>query len=106
MSLSRAIAPIASTLIADAQVAQIGQRVDVDEDGGTRESKPHRRNEALAAGQHTGLGPMLLQVRERLVCGVGPKVIEGCRNHVANLLPRTADVAMPRERRKDDPEEN
>ena len=31
---------------------------------------------------------MLLQVRERLVCRVGPEVIEGCRNHVANLLPR------------------
>ena len=31
---------------------------------------------------------MLLQMCDRFVCGVGPNVIEGCRNHVANLLPR------------------
>ena len=60
-------------LIADAQVVQIGQRVDVDQDGGTRESKPHGRNEALPAGQHAGLGPVLLQMRERFVCRCGPE---------------------------------
>jgi hypothetical protein len=74
-------------LIGDAQVPQVGQRVDVDQDGGTRESKPHGRNEALSASQNTGLSPMLLQICKRLVCGVGPKVIEGCGNHVANLPP-------------------
>ncbi len=74
-------------VIADAQVTEIGQGVDVDQDGRTRQSKPHGRNQALPAGQHPGLGPVLLQMRERLVCRVGPKVIEGCRNHVANLLP-------------------
>jgi hypothetical protein len=47
---------------------------------------------------------MLLQICERLVCGVGPKVIEGCRNHVANLPPRQCRVATLHERRKGDPE--
>ena len=75
-------------LISHTQLAQIGQRVDVDQDGRAREAESHRRNEALPARQHAGLGPMLLQVCERLVCGVGPKIVEGCRNHVANLLPR------------------
>ena len=74
------------------QVAQVGQRVDVDQDRRTREPKPHRRDEALPAGQHAGLGAVLLKQRERLVCGVSPEVIEGCRNHVANLLPRHPDV--------------
>ena len=47
-------------VIADSQVGQVGQRVDVDEDSGTRESKPHRWNQALPTGQHTGIGPVLL----------------------------------------------
>ena len=69
-------------------IVQFADAVDVDEDGRTRQAEPHRRNQALPARQHAGLGPVLLQVRERLVCRVGAKVIEGCRNHVANLLPR------------------
>ena len=72
-------------LAAEAQVVQLGERVDVDQHGGTRQAEPHRRNQALAAGQHPGVGAVLLQVRERLVGGVSPMVIEGCRNHGANL---------------------
>ena len=71
--------------------------VDVDEDAGTREPEPHRGNQALAAGQHAGFGAVFLQMRERLVGGMGPKVLEGCRNHVANLLPRMPRVATPRD---------
>ena len=32
-------------------------------------------------------------MRERLVCGVGPEVIEGCRNHRTNLLLERADTS-------------
>jgi hypothetical protein len=72
----------------DSQVTQLGERVDINKDGGTRESKPHRRNEALSAGEHAGFSTMLLQMCDSFVCRVGANVIEGCRNHVANLLPR------------------
>ena len=72
----------------DADIAQVVQGVDVDQDRGTREPKPHRRNEALTASQDAGLGPMLLQESERLVCRVSPDILEGCRNHVAHLMPR------------------
>ena len=74
--------------IAHPHIVQFADFVDVDEDGWTREPEAHRRNEALPARQHPGFGPVLLQVCKRLVCRAGPKVIEGCRNHVANLLPR------------------
>ena len=80
--------------------------VDVHEDGWTREPEAHRWNEALPTRQHPGFGPVLLQVCKRLVCRVGPKVIEGCRNHVVNLLPRQCRACRTTRRRKGDPEKN
>ena len=76
-------------VVADAEVVQIGQRVDVDDHGRAREPEAHRRDEALPASQHAGLGPVLLQVCTAPRLSVwARKVIECCRNHVANLLPR------------------
>ena len=44
-----------------ADVAQLADRVDVHDNGRTREAKPHGRDEALPACQHARVGAMLLQ---------------------------------------------
>ena len=41
-------------------VIQFLHRIDVDENRGTGEAKPHRWNEALSPGQHACVGSMLL----------------------------------------------
>ncbi len=51
----------------DPDLGEIFERLDVDNDGGTGEPKPHRRDEALPASQHAGVGPMLLQGCECLI---------------------------------------
>ena len=55
------------------EVIQVSHRIDIDENGGTREAKAHGGDKALSPCQYAGLGSMLLQVREvlRLLSGIG-----------------------------------
>ena len=73
-------------LVADAEVVQILQGVDVDEHGGARQPEAHRWNQALPAGEHAGVAAVLLELGERFGGGVGANVVEGRRDHVT-LLP-------------------
>ena len=74
-------------------VAEVCGGVDVDEDPGTREAETHRGNQRLAAGQHAGFRAMFHEMRERLVGGMGPEVLEGCGYHRNNLLLERADTS-------------
>ena len=67
----------------EADVVQFAHGIDVDQHRGTREAKPHGRDQTLPAGEHAGLGPVLLQVLARLVQRVSPEVLEGCWHHVS-----------------------
>src|SRR5262245_52038402 len=71
----------AQSAVVLADVVEVSDAVDVDEDGGTSESKAHGRNQALTASQDPRIRAMLLQLCERLVSRVSADVIEGCRYH-------------------------
>ena len=83
--------------VGDPGIAQPVNGVDVDQHGRARQPKAHRRYQALAAGKHTGVAAVLLEMAERFVLGVSPEVFEGCWNHVAHLPRREESVAETRD---------
>src|SRR6266545_933513 len=63
---------------------QPGNSVDVDHVGGPCEPEVEGGNEALAAGEDGGVGPVLGEQRERFLEGLGTMVGEGRRLHPAS----------------------
>jgi hypothetical protein len=61
---------------------QVGQPVDVEQQGWRGQTEAHRWDEALAAGQNFGVVAMLSQQRDGFLDALWRKVIEGSWDHL------------------------
>ena len=66
-----------------ADVGEVVEPADVDEDGGRREAQLHERQQRHAAGEELGVVAVLGERRERLLGGAGPDVVERRRGSSA-----------------------
>jgi hypothetical protein len=64
-----------------ADVRQVAEAADVDEDGRLGQAQLHERQQAVAAGEELGLVPVLGDQRDRFVGRAGADVVELGRDH-------------------------
>jgi hypothetical protein len=62
----------------DADVGEVAQVVDVDEDFGPGQAQLHHRQQAVPSGDDARLGPVPLEQRDGVAETVGPFVLERC----------------------------
>src|SRR6185295_3443359 len=72
-----------------------------DQHAGSRQAEAHRRDQALASGEHARVAAMLLQLRHDFIDGTGPEILEGGGNHglTSCFLRAAAQVWSPSRRR-------
>ena len=76
-----------------ADVAQVVEPADVDEQRRAREAQAHRRNERVAAGQELRV-LVAAEQRDRLVDRAGALVLEGGRDHAPALAAAWTALTM------------
>ena len=77
-----------------ADVRQVGDATDVDQDARLGEAQLHQRQQAVPAGQKLGVLTMLADEADCLFGGTGTDVIEGGGNHADTPSAAQASTAL------------